>query len=130
MRSRYPGRSAARRPGCYRGRLRTLVELPGETGADLDGAIAQYPSLAGTRPFRDGMGDFVPLGPDERVDRIAKADGSLAVAVGREAPPHLTLAEYWAMEDALYSTVEIAETFPRWPHRTLSDSSNPRWVVG
>jgi hypothetical protein len=101
------------------GRLRTLVGLPGETRADLNRAIAQYPTLAGTRPFRDGMAGFVPVGPDERVDRIAKADGSLAVAVGREAPPHLTLAEYWGMEDALYSTVEIAETFPRWPQRHL-----------
>jgi len=37
------------------GRVRTLVELPGETGADLDLAIAKYPTLAGARVLRENV---------------------------------------------------------------------------
>jgi hypothetical protein len=43
----------------------------------------------------------------------------MVVTVAREAPMQITLAEFWRLEDDLYSAVEIDETHPRWPHPHL-----------
>jgi hypothetical protein len=43
----------------------------------------------------------------------------MVVTVVREAPMQTTLAEFWRLEDDLYSAVEIDETYLRWPHPHL-----------
>ena len=37
------------------------------------------------------------------------------MTVARECPVQMTTPEYWQLQDELYSSVEIAEAFPRWP---------------
>jgi hypothetical protein len=101
------------------GAVITQLELPGETGADLDRAIAKYPTLIGARALQDQSAGTTVAGPDEGVGRVATVDGRMVVPVAREAPTQTTLAEYWNMQDALYSAVEIDETYPLWPHPHL-----------
>jgi hypothetical protein len=96
------------------GMVTSLLMLPGETGADLDRAIARYPTLAGARALLNEFEVHRPAGADELVGRVG-SDGRGAVTVTRECPVQMTMPEYWQVQDELYSSVEIAEAFPRWP---------------
>ena len=96
------------------GVVTSLLMLPGETGADLDRVIARYPTLAGARAVLNEFEVNRPAGADELVGRVGP-DSRGAVTVARECPMHMTMPEYWQFQDELYSSVEIADTFPRWP---------------
>ena len=96
------------------GVVTSLLMLPGETGADLDRVIARYPTLAGARAVLNEFEVNRPAGADELVGRVGP-DSRGAVTVARECLMHMTMPEYWQFQDELYSSVEIADTFPRWP---------------
>jgi hypothetical protein len=96
------------------GVVTSLLMLPGETGADLDHAIDRYPTLAGAHAVLNEFEVNRPAGADELVGRVGPESRG-AVTVARECPVHMTMPEFWQFEDELYSTVEIDETFPRWP---------------
>ena len=83
-------------------------------GADLDRAIACYPTLTGAWAVLNEFEVIRPAGADELVGRVG-IDSRGAVTVARECPVQMTTPEYWQLQDELYSSVEIAEAFPRWP---------------
>ena len=67
----------------------SLLMLPGETGADLDRAIARYPTLAGARALLNEFEVHPPAGADELVGRVG-SDGR-GVTGARECPVHMTM---------------------------------------
>jgi hypothetical protein len=93
----------------------TVLDLPGETGADIAEVVQNYPSLAGTRGLKFGLHGDAYAEPDEQVGR--RDDGR--VIIGRPAERFMPLADFWELEDSLYSVVEIDESFPRYPEPHL-----------
>lgn len=93
----------------------TILDLPGETGADIADVVQKYPSLAGTRGLKfSGSGDSYAE-PHEQVGR--RDDGR--ILLGRPAPPperSLKLSDFWELEDGLYSIVEVDQSSPQYPH--------------
>lgn len=106
------------------GMVTSLLMLPGETGADLDRAIARYPTLAGARALLNEFEVHRPAGADELVNRVG-SDGR-----GGDCRPRVPCANDNARYWQLYSSVEIAEAFPRWPDPHVVGIVQPAIVGG
>lgn len=97
------------------GRVHTTLDVPGDTGEQIARALTAYPSLAGAAALTPSSDRYVH--PAEPVERIPTADRQQGVRIGRDAPGTIPMAEYWQLEDSLYSVVEVD---PRFPTRSPS----------
>jgi hypothetical protein len=95
------------------GRVHTTLDVSGDTGEQIARALGAYPSLAGAAALTPSSDRYV--GPAEPVERIRTADGQQGVRIGRDAPGTIPMAEYWELEDSLYSVVEVDPRFPTRP---------------
>ena len=95
------------------GRVHTTLDVPGDTGEQIARALGAYPSLAGAAALTPSGDRYVP--PAEPVERIRTADGQQGVRIGRDAPGTIPMAEYWELENSLYSEVEVDRRFPQRP---------------
>ncbi|MEU4219602.1 YaaC family protein [Actinoplanes sp. NPDC026623] len=100
----------------------TILDLPGETGADIAGVVRNYPSLAGTRSLKFGSVGDSYAEPHEQVDR--RDDGR--ILLGRPAPAErsMKLSDSWDLQDGLYSVVEIDQSASLYP-----DPNYVGWVI-
>ena len=94
------------------GLICAILNLPGQTGADIANVVQKYPSLAGTRGMKFGVhGDDAFAQPNEQIGR--RDDGR--IWLGRPAEKSMKLADFWELENGLYSVVEVDESYPLYP---------------
>ena len=98
------------------GRLRLTVNIAGDTADKVAQALEAYPTLKGAAVLKSDPTAERYAGPAEIVTRTPTPDGQLGVLIAKDAPAHMSLAEYWLLENTLYSVVEADQRFPPPPH--------------
>lgn len=95
------------------GTLYAILGLAGDTGGEVAQALTHYPTLVGAAARDAAAARYV--GPAERVERVTTPGGEQGVRVDKDAPEHMTLAEFWERQDALFSVVEEDQQLSAWP---------------
>ena len=105
------------------------LDLPGDTGAEIDTALRPYPTLRDAFGIKPTYDDSPRAGPN---DAVIRGMGTVrdAVAVGVEAPRQISMAELWRRKRALASIVEVDETKPTYPSPSLTGFALPEIAGG
>jgi hypothetical protein len=114
------------------GKIDAVVSISGDTGEEVGQALEPYPTLAGTRALTpDPPNADRYAGPaDPIVRRSTVPDRHLGVVVAKDAPEQMRMAEYWKLQDSLYSVVEIDQRFPVRPDPHLVGYALPAVAGG
>ncbi|GIG93310.1 YaaC family protein [Plantactinospora endophytica] len=102
------------------------VDLPGSTGAEIAEALKSYPTLSDAFGWKQGPRGYEAAGSKEAVIRILDHAGVARVAIGKEAPREMPMAQYWERQRTFASIVEIDERYPRYPDPNLVGFALPQ----
>jgi hypothetical protein len=110
----------------------TAVRIPGDTGEQVAQVLDAYPTLTGATALTpDPPNADRYAGPAEPIVRSPTGpDGHLGVVVAKDAPRQMSLAEYWQLQDSLYSVVEIDQRLPVPPYPNLIGYALPAVAGG
>lgn len=103
------------------GMLSVAVDLPADvqTAADVEAALAAYPTLRGAFALKQGPSGAVRADPGDEVPRH-HVRGAERVNVAVTCPVETTMSDLWSRQRALASIIEVDETVPATPA--------PSWV--
>ena len=113
------------------GSVKFATEMPGETVGEATALLTPYPSLHDVEAFAEVPNAGADFGQaDDQVYRNDGPNRNSRVILGRRAPGVLSHAQYWRLEDALFSFVEIDDRQPAAPHLSWIGYALPRVAGG
>jgi hypothetical protein len=99
------------------GLIRATVNTPGDTAEQVAQGLEAYPTFAGAAVLKsDPSTGERYADAAEIITRTPTPDGQLGVLIAKDAPPQMSLADHWRLENTLYTVVEVDRRFPALPN--------------
>ncbi|WP_433299664.1 YaaC family protein [Actinoplanes sp. CA-030573] len=98
------------------------VEMPGETVKDVREILQRYPTLGDAGVVVEGpAGHIIGTDDDTPVLRRYTYGGLKYVSVAKPVPREMTMADFWAAQDSMFSLVEVDD-------KAKSERGVPHWI--
>jgi hypothetical protein len=99
------------------GLIRARVNIPGDTAEQVAQGLEAYPTFTGAAVLKsDPSTGERYADAAEIITRTPTPDGQLGVLIAKDAPPQMSLADHWRLENTLYTVVEVDRRFPALPN--------------